>query len=145
MGPKPSLPQTAELLCLRLDVQINMKHSLVRLAALIDWAEIERTFAVSLSSGRGRLALPARMVAGLLYLQHTFDASDEVMVNTRVDNPCWQFFCGQTYLRTALPIDPSSLTRWRKRVGEEGVETLLACWRPALTHERGGMLAWKMR
>lgn len=23
------------------------------------------------------------------------------------------------------PIDPSSLTRWRKRIGEEGVETML--------------------
>lgn len=41
MGPKPSQPQTAELFRPRLDEQINMKHPLVRLAALIDWAEIE--------------------------------------------------------------------------------------------------------
>ena len=27
---------------------------------------------------------------------------------------------------TEFPIDPSSLTRWRKRIVEEGVETLLA-------------------
>lgn len=37
-----------------------------------------------------------------------------------------QYFCGETYLQTELPIDPSSLTRWRKRIGEEGVEVLLA-------------------
>ncbi len=103
-----------------------MKHPLVRLAALIDWSEIERTFAVSFTSGRGRPALPARLIGGLLYLQHTFDASDEAVVNTWVEKPYWQFFCGETHLQTELPIDPSSLTRWRKRVGEEWVETLLA-------------------
>ena len=42
--------------------------------------------------------------------QHTFDASDEAVVNTWVENPYWQFFCGETYLQTELPIDPSSLT-----------------------------------
>lgn len=89
MGPKPSQPQTAELLRPRLDEQINMKHPLVKLAALIDWAEIERTLAVSFTSGRGRPALPPRLIAGLLYLQHTFDACDEAVVNTWVENPYW--------------------------------------------------------
>ena len=126
MGPKPSQPQSGELFRPRLDEQLNMKHPLVRLATLINWAEIERTFATSFTSGRGRPALPPRLIAGLLYLQHTFDASDEAVVNTWVENPYWQFFCGETYLQTEPPIDPSSLTRWRKRIGEEGVETLLA-------------------
>ena len=126
IGPKPSQPQSGELFRPRLDEQINMQHPLVRLAALIDCAEIERTFAVSFTSGRGRPALPPRLIAGLLYLQHTFDASDEAVVNTWVENPYWQFFCGETYLQTEWPIDPSSLTRWRKRLAEEGVKTLLA-------------------
>ena len=94
MGPKPSQPQTAELFRPRLDEQINMKHPLVRLAMLIDWAEIECTFAVSFTCVRGRPALPPRLIAGLLYLQNTFDASDEAVVNTWVENPYWQFFCG---------------------------------------------------
>ena len=87
MGPKPSQPQSDELFISRVDELINMRHPLVKLAALIDWAEIERTFAVSFTSGRGRPALPVRLVAGLLYLQHTFDASDEAVVNTWVENP----------------------------------------------------------
>jgi hypothetical protein len=41
-------------------------------------------------------------------------------------NPNWQVFTGETYLRTEPPIDPSSLTHWRKRLGEAGVEELLA-------------------
>lgn len=39
---------------------------------------------------------------------------------------CNQVFTGETYLQTKPPIDPSSLTRWRKRLGEAGVEELLA-------------------
>lgn len=64
-----------------------MRLPLVKLAALIDWAEIERTFAVSFTSGRGRLALAPRLVAGLLYLKHTLNASDEAVVNTWMENP----------------------------------------------------------
>ncbi len=37
------------------------------------------------------------------------------------------FFTGEMYLlQTKLPIDPSSLTRWRKRLGKADVEELLA-------------------
>ncbi len=57
MAPKPSQPQTAELFHRRLDEQINAKHPLARLAALLDWSEIERTLAAPFTSGRGR---PAR-------------------------------------------------------------------------------------
>ena len=63
MGPQPSPPQTAELFRSRLDELLNMRHPLIRLAALIDWAEIERNFSMSFTSGRGRPALRPRLVA----------------------------------------------------------------------------------
>jgi IS5 family transposase len=126
MKPHSRKPETAEMFRPRLDEQLNMKHSLIRLAGLMDWELIERHFAGHFTSGRGRPALPARLVAGLLYLQHVNDASDEMVVNTWLENPYWQFFTGETYLQTEVPIDPSSLTRWRQRIGEEGVELLLA-------------------
>jgi transposase, IS5 family len=105
--------------------QINLKHSLVRLAGLIDW---ERLGAMSESfvSGAGRPATSPRLIAGLLYLQHAFDLSDEDVVWQWVENPYWQVFKGETFLQTESRIDPSSLTRWRKRLGEAGVEELLA-------------------
>jgi IS5 family transposase len=62
----------------------------------------------------------------LLYLQHAFDLSDEEVVWQWVENPYWQVFTGETYLQTEPPLDPSSLTRWRKRLAEAGVEELLA-------------------
>lgn len=33
---------------------------------------------------------------------------------------------GETHLQIEPPIDPSSLTRWRQRLGEEGIEEQLA-------------------
>lgn len=51
-----------------------MKHPLIRLTGLMDWALIEHHFTGHFTSGRGRPALPARLVAGLLYLQHAREA-----------------------------------------------------------------------
>ncbi len=54
MGPhSPQLPPP-DLFRARLDEQINMKHPLVRLASLIDWGEIHRTFGRHFNSGRVR-------------------------------------------------------------------------------------------
>ncbi len=61
-----------------------------------------------------------------VYLQHTFALSDEEVVWGWVENPYWQLFCGETWFQHNPPIDPSSLTRWRQRIGKEGMEWLLA-------------------
>ena len=64
-------------------------------------------------------------MAGLLYLQHAYRLSDEAVVARWVENPYYQHFTGETFFQHRPPIDPSSLTRWRGRIGEEGVEWLL--------------------
>ncbi len=131
----------------RLDEQLKMSHPLVTLSKLMNWDEIERSFGAHFTSSRGRPALSPRLVAGLLYLQHANDASDEAVVATWLENPCWQYFCGETYLQTELPIDPSSLTRWRKRIGEEGVEVLLTVtiMPKAIAHPTNSQLLEKNR
>ena len=125
MGPKPVIPQSGALFQQTLLEMINPKHPLVKLADVIDWQEIEHTFGAHFVARTGRPALRPRLVAGLLYLQHAYDCSDEAIVNTWVENPYVQYFTGETYFQTEAPLDSSSLTRWRKRIGEEGVETLL--------------------
>ncbi len=64
-------------------------------------------------------------MAGLLFLQHAYRLSDAAVVARWVENPYYQPFTGETFFQHKLPIDPSPLTRWRKRIGEEGVEWLL--------------------
>lgn len=125
MGPRSKQPTTGDLFRQPLVDLINEKHPLVKLAELIDWSIFETRWSAFFPSKTGRPATPPRLVAGLLYLQHTFACSDEELVSAWVENPYWQHFCGETYFQHEPPIDPSSLTRWRQRVGEEGVEWLL--------------------
>jgi IS5 family transposase len=65
------------------------------------------------------------LVAGLLYLQHAFSLSDDAVLARWVENPYFQHFTGETVFQHRPPIHPSSLSRWRSRIGEEGVEWLL--------------------
>ena len=104
---------------------IDARHELVKLAALIDWEFFEREWATFFPSHQGRPATSPRLVAGLMYLQHAFKLSDEAVVARWVENPYYQHFTGETFFQHRPPIDPSSLVRWRKRIGEEGVEWLL--------------------
>lgn len=126
MRPKVKAEEARELFRQPLREQIDVKHALVRLTDLIDWKRLDDVMSASFTSGRGRPATSTRLIAGLLYLQHAFGLSDEDVVWQWLENPYWQVFTGETYLQTKAPIDPSSLTRWRKRLGEAGVEELLA-------------------
>ena len=125
MGPKGKHPATRDLFLQPLVELINLEHPLAKLAELIDWSVFEMRWAEFFPSKTGRPASSPRLIAGLLYLQHTFACSDEQLIWSWVENPYWQYFCGETCFQHQPPIDPSSLTRWRQRIGEEGVEWLL--------------------
>ncbi len=104
---------------------IDGRHELVRLAALIDWSWFEREWAGFFPAGEGRPAIHPRLVAGLMYLQDAYGLSDEAVLARWVENPYFQHSTGETFFRHRAPIHPSSLSRWRGRIGEEGVEWLL--------------------
>lgn len=76
------------------------------------------------SEGCGHPALPTRLLAGLHYLKYTFNESDESVVDRWVENPYWQYFCGYEQLQHQLPLHPTSLVKWRHRVGDK-LDTLL--------------------
>jgi IS5 family transposase len=64
-------------------------------------------------------------VAGLFILKHMHNLSDEALCDRWVENPYFQYFCGEAAFRHELPFDRSSLTRWRQRLGEEQIAALL--------------------
>ncbi|MFC7739096.1 IS5 family transposase [Roseomonas sp. GCM10028921] len=125
MKHRPRPPEQADLLRPRLVDMIDGRHELVRLAALIDWGWFEREWAGFFPAGEGRPAIHPRLVAGLMYLQHAYGLSDEAVLARWVENPYFQHFTGETFFQHRPPIHPSSLSRWRGRIGEEGVEWLL--------------------
>jgi IS5 family transposase len=105
---------------------IDRHHPLVELADMIDWAAIDRVATDPYQPGPGRPIPRPRLIAALLYGQHAFNLPDEQVVAAWLEHPNWQVFTGETHLQTELPIDPSSLSRWRKHLGEVGMEKLLA-------------------
>ncbi|WP_330462236.1 IS5 family transposase [Xanthomonas nasturtii] len=118
-----------ELFRSRLENQIDLRHPLVQLSHRLPWSALEQALLPRLpatTASGGRPGLPMRLIAGLLYLKHAYDLSDEAVCARWLENPYWQFFTGEVVFQTCLPCDPSSLTRWRQRLGEAGMEELLA-------------------
>jgi transposase, IS5 family len=124
MQPKARPPQ-CELFGARLSELLNPEHPLYVLAERIDWPEFDAAIEACYADELGRPGVNTRLMVGLLSLKHAFNESDESLVARWVENPYWQFFCGLSYMQHELPIDPSSLSRWPKRVGAERLEKLL--------------------
>jgi transposase, IS5 family len=103
--------------------QLNPKDPLLVLGKKIPWKKIEDAF-IDLYSNKGRRAKPIRLMAGLLILKQLEDLSDEQVVEAWVRNPYYQAFCGESRFRWQFPCDPSDLTYFRKRIGEEGAELI---------------------
>lgn len=124
MQAKARDPQQ-EMFKVRLDFLCDLKQPLSRLSQAIDWSEFDEAFGPLYSEGQGRPAKPTRLLVGLHYLKHARDLSDEEVVAQWVENPYWQYFCGEEVFQHKLPIDPSLMTKWRDRVKSAGLEKLL--------------------
>ena len=77
------------------------------------------------SQTHGAPALPTRLIAGLHYLKHLYNLSDEEVVRGCMESPYPQYFYGEHYFQRRLPIHRTSMSRWRSRIGEEAREWLL--------------------
>jgi IS5 family transposase len=125
MAPRKPARGSDDLFRSRLEAMIDMDHALVKLAGLIDWSRFDEAFG-RFYTQKGRPGLPTRLMAGLHLLKHMEGLSDEAICARWVENPYYQFFCGEQFFRHKLVLDRSSMTRWRGRIGAERLELLLA-------------------
>lgn len=126
MKPKPRRTTSEQpVIGWKLDLALDPNHELLRLAAVIPWDDLAQEFGRLYVPDLGRPGIPIRLMAGLHLLKHTYGLSDEQVVKNWVENPYWQHFCGEEMFQHHFPINPSQMTRWRKRIGEKGVEKLL--------------------
>jgi IS5 family transposase len=135
----------------RLDSMIDLRHPLAVLSSRLPWPAIEAALAPKFAhqdrppqavamdglfgaglvefgggvSRAGRPRLPIRLMAGLLYLKNSFNLSDEELVQRWSENVYFQHFCGQAYFEPRLPCDATQIGRFRRAIGEEGMELLL--------------------
>jgi len=109
----------------RLDQIIDTNHALVKLARTINWRFLEEKLDAVYKDGPGQPPLPTRLMAGLAILKHTYNLSDEAVCELWLENPYYQYFCGEEFFQHRLPLDRSSMTNWRNRMGEERLQALL--------------------
>ncbi|PRX31875.1 transposase, IS5 family [Meinhardsimonia xiamenensis] len=126
MRPAKSAPENADLFRASLEAILDPEHELIRLAALIDWERFDDAFGAYYHPAKGRRGLRTRLMVGLHLLKHMKGLSDEELCAVWLENPYFQAFCGETHFQHRLPFDRSSMTRWRKRIGAEEIELLLA-------------------
>jgi IS5 family transposase len=103
---------------------INMEHELVLLAQRIDWEKVDKEFSIYYPE-LGRPAVPIRKMVGSMLLKQMNNLGDETFVARWIENPYWQYFCGETYFQYDEPYDPSDFVHFRKRIGEEGAQKIL--------------------
>ena len=103
---------------------IDKKHELVILGDKIDWHRLEAMFD-EYYTDRVRKAISTRLMLGLMLLKYMKNLSDEILCDTWTENPYFQYFCGETLFQYKLPMDRSSISRWRKRVDLEKLEKIL--------------------
>ena len=126
MKPREALDEgQRDMFRARLDQIIDMGHPKAVLARQIDWRHLAARCGECYSLEPGHPALPTRLMAGLQILKFTEDLSDEVLCARWIENPYYQYFCGEEFFQHELPFDRSSMTRWRHRMGEEKLEALL--------------------
>jgi IS5 family transposase len=79
-------------------------------------------------------------MAGLLILKQLYALSDKALCVRWIENPYFQYFCGEQVFRHDLGFDPSSLSRWRRRLGADRLTLLIeACVR--LANRSGTLIA----
>jgi IS5 family transposase len=109
----------------RLDQILDMGHAKVVLANRIDWQFLSKQLGAVYTDGPGQPPLPTRLMAGLHILKYADDLSDDEVCARWLENPYYQYFCGEEFFRHRLPLDRSSMTRWRQRMGEERLTALV--------------------
>ena len=126
MKPKTPVRQAQrELFRIELERLVDEGHPLVKLGRQINWTVFEERLGQTYAVTGGAPGVRTRLMVALHYLKYQHDLSDESMVAHWVENPYWQHFSGEHFFQHEVPINPSSMTRWRHRLGEAGAEAML--------------------
>lgn len=103
---------------------LNPKHTLVLLADQMPWHEFDQHYQ-DLYSDTGMPGKPIRLMVGLIILKQLKNLSDEEVVKQWVQNPYFQYFCGESEFKWVVPCDPSDITHFRNRIGKDGFDKIL--------------------
>lgn len=89
----------------RLDQILDMGHPKVVLAGRIDRDFLSQKLGEVYADGPGQPPLPTRLMAGLHILKYADDLSDEEVRARWLENPYYQYLCGEEFFCHRLPLD----------------------------------------
>lgn len=95
-------------------------HRYLRIVAAIDWDRLLDQLADLYDRERGRRSKPVKAMVILLIIKHLAGLADEEVVECLKMNLALQKACNLTFLRAQRFVSPSSLSRFRKRLGQQG-------------------------
>jgi hypothetical protein len=101
--------------------KLNVKNRWVILANLIPWDKLADTYNDAMCANNGRLALPARLAMGALFVKHLLKISDEETILQIQENVYLQYFVGLEVFQEAPIFAPSLFVAIRKRLGKDGI------------------------
>ncbi len=61
----------------------------------------------------------------MILLKYAFNESDESAIERWIENPYWQYFCGEVNFQKKQPFSYNEFYRFRKRIGKEGKDKLI--------------------
>ena len=137
MKPDSSANKNFDIFHTPISKFINKKHELAILADKIDWSYLEDAFAAHYAD-LGRPGVSLRLLMGLNLLKFMYNLSDERVCSNWIENPYYQYFCGEVCFQHQLPVDRSSMTNFRNRIGADELEKLLQM-SLAVAHNSGAL------
>ena len=102
----------------------NRIHALVILRTVIPWDRIERRLSSYYHASRGRLSKPLRTMVALLVVAKWYGLSDREVVAQVKENRYIQYFCDVPNEGLQTFLHPTSLVKFRQRVGDAGLGVL---------------------
>jgi len=99
----------------------NPSHDLVILHQVIPWAEIIERLIGFYDAKKGCIGKSLRLIIALLLVAKLRQLSDRQVVAQVKENRYIQYFCNVPDEGLETFLHPSSLSKFRKRIGEEGI------------------------
>lgn len=103
---------------------LDPEEELYKITKAIDWVSLSNKLERFYCADNGRPSKHARLYVGLLILKHLHKLSDIQVVTMLRSNIYAQYLCNLSLEKSREFINPSSLTKFRKKIGIEGIKLI---------------------
>jgi transposase, IS5 family len=104
--------------------EVDENHELIKIAKAIDWVSVSEKLSRFYCADNGRPAKPSRAKVGLLILKHLYRYSDVELADLIKRDIYAQYLCDVSLKEAKNFINPSTLSKFRKQIGVEGVKLI---------------------